>query len=70
MSEASAAIAASASNVIVSVSDASSRKVMPSAPKRSVSDHASVAATLRTPSARASAHPGASTRPVASASRK
>ncbi len=51
-------------------SEPSTRKVTASAPKRTMSDHASVADIPRTPRARASANPGASTTAVAPSSRR
>jgi hypothetical protein len=58
------------SSAIVRFSDEPRAKVTESARKSAASDHASVADTLRTPIARASAKPGASTSPVATISRK
>ena len=64
----SAASATITSTTNVSVSVEPSANVSASAPNTTTSDHASVAETLRTPSARASSQPGARTTAVANAS--
>ena len=65
-----AAIAAPIRRTTASVREAWTRNITPIAPNTSVSPHASVADAPRTPTARATIAPGASTTPVATASRR